>query len=218
VGARIETRICSSAPKVRFAPARQGNTSERAARQPIAASDELLPIVRARLTAPAGRALLETLRDANDGRECGGLLLGDLERGLATIFDLSGPLASDERGPHHMRLNGARGERLADAYRRLGDEINILGDWHLHVRSGSAEASETDRAAWRSRVETQGGGWIGLIVCGNRFRCWLTTADAGRVVTRRLPVSAAPIASYVLAPNFGDRGLRRWQLPNRLNP
>jgi hypothetical protein len=142
------------------------------------------------------------------------MLIGHVEAdGVVVVRDVTGPLATDERDSLSMWLNIDRGLDLKAAYMHLGVDLRLCGDWHVHPITKTP--SEGDRSSWRSWVEDQGRPWWVSLILGAdlQLRCWVTADDnAGRVVTRRLPLEVEEIRAYTLPPTVGDRGLLAWKL------
>jgi len=140
-------------------------------------------------------ATVHQQREEHLPRETGGFLIGERRGPHIQITGLThqgqGDIAtrtSFERGCSSHREAIHRAWRLSDGMQSL------VGDWHSHP-CGSADASSTDKSAWRTLARTSRRPIIGLIHAGGLRKIYFA-AEINRPFATLLEVEEEAIDHY----------------------
>jgi integrative and conjugative element protein (TIGR02256 family) len=129
-------------------------------------------------------------REEHLPRETGGFLIGE-RRG--PHIQVTG-LTHQGRGDIATRTSFEHRDAIHRAWRRSDGMQSLVGDWHSHP-CGSADASSTDKSAWRTLARTSNRPIVGLIDAGGLPKIYFA-AENNRPFTTLLDVEDEAVDHY----------------------
>src|SRR5215468_2185455 len=113
------------------------------------------------VTATAQRAISREIRGQWDGRELGGVLVGQISGERIVVTDANGLGVGVETPRGETWMQPSRG-RWHDFARACG--ADIVGDWHCHPGGSTTVPSPQDVRSWQATREALGAPvYVGLI-------------------------------------------------------
>lgn len=124
--------------------------------------------------------LVDLQRYVQDGPtlpESGGILLGYRRKHHLHIVGATFPAKGDSRGRFHFwRRDQSHQREATKAWRKSGETIDHLGEWHTHPERHPSP-SALDLREWRKICATRQNCMVFVIVGTGSFRVWVGKSD-----------------------------------------